>query len=266
MMNGFERFYSRLIVEGVLETHTPLHVGMGRAVGASAPDLPVIKDALGRPVIPGSGLKGPVRSHIEALLRALQPEDNPFLACDMDYENKGSACVNYEDVRQIIDRGLPTDERDAEIMNSLCLTCRVFGSPWMASKVMFRDAMLADDSWAQVYPIRDGVSIDRDRGIVKEKYDYEIVPSHTRFIFKMQLDNASDEEMGLMLLALKALEQEQILFGGAHRAGAGWCRLTAVTPILYTDPVEMLLNQPGDLNEQAKINAFLAYAGVNNHA
>jgi CRISPR/Cas system CSM-associated protein Csm3 (group 7 of RAMP superfamily) len=62
----FHRLESRLRMTGSLITRTGLRIGAGdgEAVGV---DLPVIKDAVGRPFIPGASLKGALRSTIEAL-------------------------------------------------------------------------------------------------------------------------------------------------------------------------------------------------------
>lgn len=55
---------------GVLETRTALHLGSGTSL-STATDAPILRGADGRPLIPGSSVKGALRSVSERLLRAL---------------------------------------------------------------------------------------------------------------------------------------------------------------------------------------------------
>jgi CRISPR-associated protein Cmr4 len=50
----------------LMRTLTPLHIGVGRVVGVV--DLPIIRDALGFPLIPTSSLKGALRSQLSEAL------------------------------------------------------------------------------------------------------------------------------------------------------------------------------------------------------
>ena len=64
------KFLGKLILEGELHCETGLHVGAGKGsleIGGS--DNPVVKDAFGRPYVPGSSLRGkPVSyTHLENL-------------------------------------------------------------------------------------------------------------------------------------------------------------------------------------------------------
>lgn len=270
-MQGFDTFQSRLVIDGVLKTCSPLHIGAGRSTDAIASDLPVLKNARGYPVIPGSSLKGAIRSHVEMILRALQPDNAKYhgeqrLVCDPLSDVEGEVCLTRRQVSTIKERAANTTTRDLQLLEKSCLTCRVFGSPWLAAKLKIRDLpmMVDEDVWRPYTEIRDGVSINRDKGTVEEKFDMEIVPAQTRFALKMQVDNASDAEMGLVLLAVRALTNEQIQIGGAHRAGAGWCQLVVEETRLYEEPVDFLLGQPptDTVNIEQKVAALRALAGV----
>src|SRR3977135_1718488 len=60
------KLIGKLLLEGELHCETGLHVGAGKGsleIGSS--DNPVIKDAFGRPYIPGSSLRGRLRSLLE---------------------------------------------------------------------------------------------------------------------------------------------------------------------------------------------------------
>lgn len=56
--------YSKIQITGVLETKTGMHIGGSSAFSAiGAVDSPVIKDVRnGKPMVPGSSLKGKIRT------------------------------------------------------------------------------------------------------------------------------------------------------------------------------------------------------------
>jgi CRISPR/Cas system CSM-associated protein Csm3 (group 7 of RAMP superfamily) len=58
----FDTFKNRLEITGILTTVTALRISAGRSSEPIGSDLPVIKDAIGRPFIPGSSFKGALRS------------------------------------------------------------------------------------------------------------------------------------------------------------------------------------------------------------
>src|ERR1039458_2583626 len=60
------KLIGKLILEGEMLCETGLHVGAGKGsleIGGS--DNPVVKDAFGRPYVPGSSLRGKIRSLLE---------------------------------------------------------------------------------------------------------------------------------------------------------------------------------------------------------
>jgi CRISPR-associated RAMP protein (TIGR02581 family) len=67
----FDTFTNRLEITGTLTTVTALRISKGRSTEPIGSDLPVIKDALGRPLIPGSSFKGALRSRLESFLRGI---------------------------------------------------------------------------------------------------------------------------------------------------------------------------------------------------
>ena len=68
-VDDFDLLRERIVLTGTLTTRTALHIG-GGAGELEAVDLPVVKTNRGDPFIPGSSLKGVVRSTVEALLRS----------------------------------------------------------------------------------------------------------------------------------------------------------------------------------------------------
>lgn len=76
----FDTFKNRLELTGTLKTVTALRISAGRSTEPIGSDLPVIKDAFGRPLIPGSSFKGAMRSRLESFLRGILGSDRKFVA------------------------------------------------------------------------------------------------------------------------------------------------------------------------------------------
>src|ERR1039457_5555186 len=75
------KLIGKLIVEGELTCETGLHVGAGKGsleIGGS--DNPVVKDASARPYVPGSSLRGKIRSLLEQSPGMAVPAELVFLS------------------------------------------------------------------------------------------------------------------------------------------------------------------------------------------
>src|SRR5579885_3632880 len=71
----------KLILSGELVCETGLHIGAGKgSLEIGGADNPVVKDAFGLPYIPGSSLRGRVRSLLEHALGLTSPADLVYLS------------------------------------------------------------------------------------------------------------------------------------------------------------------------------------------
>lgn len=228
-------FDSRLIYTANLVAQTGLRVGAGgQSAEPVATDLPVTKDARGRPFIPGSSMRGVMRSHVERIVRTFNDEaENGKGACDpLDEKN---LCVtkerldewekdwrakrgNAEEAQgEILDQDKDRS-RSAWLFETSCSICRVFGSPWLASRVRLTDLICVNGANTE---IRDGVAINREKETVENKYDFETVPAGSRFGLEIVGENLDTLERGLLWLAIEELRRGQILVGGFKGRGLG---------------------------------------------
>lgn len=200
-----------------------LHVGGGIGM-QSQTDAAVLRHADGRPFIPGSSMKGVLRSHLERLLQAPVFRKDPATvrSCGL-YAGLDERCPSPSWIAEKKDATRAT-EQDFE---NLCHTCTLFGSPILAGKVRIPDMELADEMWTGTFEIRDGVGIDRDSGLAAEGvlYDFEVVPSGTTFHFEWIVDSPDPVELGLMAVAVRELQNGYVAIGGKTTRGLGACRL-----------------------------------------
>jgi CRISPR-associated RAMP protein (TIGR02581 family) len=220
----FDTFKNRLEITGTLTTVTALRISKGRSTEPIGSDLPVIKDALGRPLIPGSSFKGALRSRLESFLRGIVGSDRKLVA-NPAIENEWS--ITAQEMKQI-KQNFPDDQTlTDEILKHTDLVSHLFGSPWIASKFQVRDLTVQPDAWFGQYQERDGVAIDRDTETAADGklYDYQVVPAATPFDFKAVVENAHDWELGLLMIGLHQFETEQIPLGGGRSRGLGVVKL-----------------------------------------
>src|SRR6476659_3207077 len=71
----------KLILSGELHCETGLHIGAGKgSLEIGGADNPVVKDAFGLPDIPGSSLRGKIRSLLEQALGLTSPAELVYLS------------------------------------------------------------------------------------------------------------------------------------------------------------------------------------------
>jgi CRISPR-associated RAMP protein (TIGR02581 family) len=203
----WDTFENRLRITGELVAVTGVRVGMSaESAMPTATDLPVIKDANGRPFIPGSSLRGAVRAHIERIVRAFEPS-----------VGNGKGALDPIDVRKY--NSLYDGKSEEQIFEVSSRVDQVFGSPKLASRVRFTDLPLLTDGAEP--ELRDSVAIDREKESVANKYDFEAMPAGVRFGLEIVAENLDDAELGLLLLGVRELERGNIRIGGFKGRGLG---------------------------------------------
>jgi len=231
-MNNFATFHNRLLLTATLEMQTALSVGARLSLEPTGTDLTVVKGPDGLPFIPGSSIKGAVRSQAERILRALSRKPNLW-ACDPFAD----PCVSGTRKAELWQQAEGQYRQRADILfaqwvwKESCTACRLFGSPWFAGRLAFKDAYLVNaGDLPVVAQIRDGVGIDRDLGAARSgiKYDFETVVPGARFGIEILAENLEDWEAGFLLAVLRLWEEGALSLGGKVTRGPGWGTLREI--------------------------------------
>jgi len=207
--DDFDRLEVLTRVTGSLVNLTPLRVGVGREpMLGSAVDIAPLRvrfaDGKTTPYIPGSSLKGVLRSLAESILRAQGKHvHDPW---------------NFEAV-----------EGEAE-GEGFCLICGTFGSTRLASHVRVYDAY--PEGEASTFT-KTGVGINRDfRGVQPGiLYTEEQVAPFARWRFMMDVINIrvfpqpSDDRGKLLRQLLQLLAGGMVQVGARRTVGYGLVRL-----------------------------------------
>lgn len=164
------------------------------------------------PYLPGSSLKGVLRTRCEQLARTFLPDHQRV--CDIfdeehPEERKRSCTKTVE--------GLPPAERYA----AACRICQVFGCGPLAGRLAVSDGYLLPDP-APAYGVRSGVGINRLRGAAHSGalFFYEVLERGT-FEVTFTLENFELWQVGLVGLALHDLYTGTLPVGFGTRRGLG---------------------------------------------
>lgn len=212
-------------IKGTLLFETAFHIGSGKGAEGIT-DMPVLKNPDGKPLLPGSTLKGKFRATVEKLATHLN-----LTACMLDSSASNFKCIGDEKIRRDISEEYKkqTDFKNREewLKQHRCKVCHLFGSSFEGSRIFFSDGTLI--SWSDVTQIRDGVVIDRDTETArpKLKFDYEVVPSGASYTILIELENPDENDKALVALGLQSW-QTGVLIGGNTSRGLGRALLTDI--------------------------------------
>lgn len=174
--NGVKPLYGKIVLKGEIECLTGLHIGGSTdSLEIGGVDLPVVRHPFNRePFVPGSSLKGKMRSLLE---RTEQAKENSQITFNRPQQQ--TTKHECDDAAQAVD----------------CPVCRVFGSTGyrggtnLPAKLAVRDGVLLkkDDALRGTLEVKYENSIDRITAAANPR-QIERVPAGTRFSFELIYD------------------------------------------------------------------------------
>ena len=249
----------KYVFTGQLELKSGMHIGSGQT-NLRGTDSPVMLTPDGKPYIPGSSFKGVYRSTVEKLVNVIPNRNTCSLFLEFDCPT-----AKPEDFNNRRSGSSWNETQLAEILEEeLCDTCKLFGSPYTASKVLFSDLYVRE--WVEATQIRDGVAIDRDseRAVDRLKYDYEVVPVGTTFEMEIVLENPNISDLGLVCVGLNEFISGMGGIGGMRSRGLGNCQLIDLTAyesdLMDSDQLQRYLigkDLEGKMTKVADMTSFL---------
>lgn len=235
----FNNFNNRIIYSGVLCTENPLHIGSGdNSLDPGSTDASVVKNSKGKPYIPGSSIKGVLRSRLEMILSNSAVNMSwSVSACDI----LNDPCISDEFIRnnKEMQRNNPLEYAKL-IWEKSCDVCRLFGNKSMAAHVQIKDLELISGGQVE---LRNGVGINRETGTAAHGvvYEYDVVAAGSEFCFEVIAENLDEKSKKLLNILIKMLEQGEISIGAKTTRGLGKVRLKNLQETIQTP--ESLIQQ-----------------------
>ncbi len=190
-----------------LTNKTAMRIGGTRAgLDPTEPDNGVLK-CDGKPFIPGSSIKGVLRTNIEAIFK--EEKTKCFVCGEKIFKPTKSNRARF--LKELDQKGF-----------ELCPSCTIFGNEFIQGRLFLTDFYL--NSEAEI-TVRDGVRIDRETETAanQAKYDYEIVEPGAVFSGEFVLINLQQQskEYKALKQMLDWINLGIIRIGGSTSRGLG---------------------------------------------
>lgn len=193
------------------------------------------KDA--KPVLPGSSIRGVLRSQAERIartlatfsaLKAADPHDDFRQHCPACDPLAGKTDRPLASCSGFIKILTPDERRKMELDGAeekLCLACQLFGSTWNGSRLRVEDAPF--NGTEVTYKVLDFLAIDRFTGGGRDSAKYDaVVLWKPSFHVRIFLENPEPWELGWLALVLRDLHDHLITVGFGRSKGFGECELS----------------------------------------
>jgi len=215
-----KQLVNECVIDLIIRPDGPILIKSGLST-ISGPDMAFVKtrrNGSSEVYLPGSSLKGTLRSHAERIARTLKPVAacNPF----EEINKPGAFCGLCFDARKKAKEGGLENPR---VYADSCPICQLFGSTWFAGRLATEDAYA--EGKVPKPQQRDGVGIDRFTGGAAHgvKFDMEVITEGV-FATRLHLRNFELWQLGLVGFVLVDLSDGLIRVGAAKSRGLGRVR------------------------------------------
>src|ERR1700722_16977115 len=233
------KLIGKLIVEGDIACQTGLHIGAGKgALEIGGADNPVVKDAYGVPYIPGSSLRGKLRSLLEQSSGMAVPSELVYLSKRRGQEVRihqsdrpdDEICLLFGRAAGRLDRvsqeSAPSEEggekgekkESRERGNTGPARLTIYDAPLDSESITAQMRENLDD---EITEVKSENAIDRITAQANPR-TLERVPAGARFKVRLVLDILCEEDKALaarVIEGLRLLEDDALGGGGSRGSG-----------------------------------------------
>jgi CRISPR-associated protein Csm3 len=217
-------FLGKVILEGEIKCETGLHIGAGKgSLEIGGADNPVVKDAFGVPYIPGSSLRGRLRSLLEQTSGMAVPSELIYLSKRKGQEVRIHQSDRVDDeICILFGRSAGRMEKvggDAvETSSATPARLTFYDAPLLVDSITSQMRENLDDELTEV---KSENAVDRITSQANPR-TLERVPAGARFSFRVVLDVLCTEDkplLGRVAEALRLLEDDALGGGGSRGNG-----------------------------------------------
>ena len=218
------KLVGKLILSGDLHCETGLHIGAGKgSLEIGGADNPVVKDAFGLPYIPGSSLRGRIRSLLENALGLTTPAELVYLSKRKGQEVRIHQSDRPDDEICLLFGRNPgrMDRVAGEALDTRAATparLAIYDAPLVAESITPQMRENLDD---EITEVKSENAIDRITSQANPR-TLERVPAGARFEVRMVLDVLCEEDKALaarLIEGLRLLEDDALGGGGSRGSG-----------------------------------------------
>lgn len=218
------KLIGKLILEGEMQCQTGLHIGAGKgSLEIGGADNPVVKDAFGMPYVPGSSLRGRIRSLLEHADGLTAPQELVYLSKRKGQEIRihqsdrpdDEICLLFGRVPGRLER-VQGEALDNGVATPARLT--VYDAPLDAASITAQMRENLDD---EITEVKSENAVDRLTSMANPR-TLERVPAGAKFQVRLVIDILCPEDAALparVLEGLRLLEDDALGGGGSRGSG-----------------------------------------------
>jgi CRISPR-associated RAMP protein (TIGR02581 family) len=228
----FDIFDNLIRITGKIVNETPIAIRAGKVTEGPI-ENPIVR-LNGIPYIPGSSLKGVLRSESERYARSIGEK-----VCDI-LNPKGE---NGE---------LKWKEEKGENYEP-CIICKIFGGPTIFSRVRFFDCFPSDGKFSTSLIQRVSINRITEAASPGRLFEVEFIEPGTNLDFKLEIENLTDKDQiegKILKFILNQLIAGNISIGGMKSVGFGKIRLKDIN-------IKKYKLENGEIKEYDITNSFL---------
>jgi len=245
---GLTPVLRRFTVSFSLVNREPLRIGAGRGDRLGSPiDLPVYRQLVyhgdgsvtEEPVIPGSSLKGVLRTASMALLSSCGIKAHSGVRGEDGHGSCVEECFGSISVFDQLRRSAPAEEL-RRLLAGFCPACLLYGAPSLASRVAVGEFTPVKKSVRT--GVKTGVGIDRRRGAAARGvlYTVEYVEPGTVFRGSISAVNTPNWMLSLLAASILSIDSGWFKIGGFKSRGMGLVEVEKDTVEVRVEPVEKM--------------------------
>src|SRR5277367_4887260 len=218
------KLIGKLLLEGDITCQTGLHIGAGKgSLEIGGADNPVVKDAFGLPYIPGSSLRGKLRSLLENALGLTSPAELIYLSKRRGQEVRIHQSDRPDDeICLLFGRSPGRAERmEGEELHTRAASparLTIYDAPLETESITAQMRENLDD---EITEVKSENAIDRITAQANPR-TLERVPAGARFKVRMVMDVLCEEDKALVARVfegLRLLEDDALGGGGSRGSG-----------------------------------------------
>jgi CRISPR-associated protein Csm3 len=218
------KLIGKLILEGEMHCETGLHIGAGKgSLEIGGADNPVVKDSHGRPYVPGSTLRGRIRSLLEQATGMAIPSELVYVSKRKGQEVRIHQSDRPDDeICVLFGRSPGRMEKvgggDLESNHATPARLSVFDAPLIVESITPQMRETLDDELTEV---KSENAIDRITSQANPR-TLERVPAGAKFKIRMVVDVLCAEDSvlpALLVQGLRLLEDDTLGGGGSRGSG-----------------------------------------------
>lgn len=231
-----KKIYNEAIINFEFSPDLPILIKSGykEVTGPDMVFVKTIRNGEFEPFVPGSSIKGMLRSHAERIARTINGEAACMPYVTIKNAKSDKSLKEYVSCGDLFkEKYGKKDPPTSEVYKDSCPICKLFGSKYFIGRLETSDAYIKQGS-TYTLEERDGIAIDRFTGGAARRAKFQLQAlSQGTFTSSIRIRNFELWQLSLTLISLKDFLNGFVRIGYGKSRGFGKVKGTIINTSLY---------------------------------